>query len=93
VDYDKNDDTNDRPQSRRPVYVVELIGGPDRDRTDDLFHAILVNMLGINDILRHLGDQKGTYGALRSRKSAPVCALFFDNLPPGRRREEVPGKR
>ena len=21
-------------------YVVEIIGGPDRDRTDDLFHAI-----------------------------------------------------
>jgi hypothetical protein len=21
-------------------YVVEIIGGPDRDRTDDLFHAM-----------------------------------------------------
>ena len=22
-------------------YVVEIIGGPDRDRTDDLFHAMI----------------------------------------------------
>ena len=22
-------------------YVVEMFGGPDRDRTDDLFHAIV----------------------------------------------------
>jgi hypothetical protein len=22
-------------------YVIELIGGPDRDRTDDLFHAMI----------------------------------------------------
>ena len=40
--------------------MVDLIGGPDRDRTGDLFHAILDNISGINDMLGNFGDQKGT---------------------------------
>jgi hypothetical protein len=53
-----------------------FIGGPDRDRTDDLFHAILDNTCGINGILGTLEDQKGTQRALHSRKSAPVVPSF-----------------
>jgi hypothetical protein len=34
-------DTNrDTKPERRSSQVVELFGGPDRDRTDDLFHAM-----------------------------------------------------
>ena len=35
-------DTNrDTKPERRSSQVVELFGGPDRDRTDDLFHAMI----------------------------------------------------
>ena len=34
--YDTNHDTNAQPASTRPVQVVGRIGGPGRDRTDDL---------------------------------------------------------
>jgi hypothetical protein len=37
-----------------------LFGGPDRDRTDDLFRAIRDNICGINDIMWNLREQKGT---------------------------------
>jgi hypothetical protein len=47
------------------------IGGPDRDRTDDLFHAIH------NEAFR---GSKGTYRALRSRKSAPIVPSFSIHL-------------
>jgi hypothetical protein len=30
----------DKVAERRVPYVIEIIGGPDRDRTDDLFHAM-----------------------------------------------------
>jgi hypothetical protein len=68
---------------------MSYFGGPDRDRTDDLFHAILDNTFGINDILMNLGEQKGTLRALRSRKSAPVVPSFSIHLSPGRGREEA----
>jgi len=38
--YDTTNDTNAMPRPERPVYPVERIGGPGRDRTDDLFHAM-----------------------------------------------------
>ena len=77
-----------------PAIAVKegLIGGPDRDRTDDLFHAILDNMRRINDILGHLGDQKGAQGALRSRKSARVVLSSSIHLSPRDGREEVLGQ-
>jgi hypothetical protein len=64
----------------KPLLRHGLFGGPDRDRTDDLFHAIRDNTCGINDILRNLGEQKGTLRALRSRKSAPVVPSFSIHL-------------
>ena len=33
-------DTNALSLNARPVYIFDLIGGPGRDRTDDLFHAM-----------------------------------------------------
>ena len=38
--YDTNHDTNALPLNARPVKVIEGFGGPGRDRTDDLFHAM-----------------------------------------------------
>ena len=40
VGYDTNHDTTVSLATVRPVYVVGLIGGPDRDRSGDLFHAM-----------------------------------------------------
>jgi integrase len=38
--YDTSHDTNAVAHGVRPVYVVGEFGGPGRDRTDDLFHAM-----------------------------------------------------
>ena len=48
------------------AYVTDLkaIGGPGRDRTDDLFHAMEDNLNRIMDIHRTQGERKGTLGAL-----------------------------
>jgi hypothetical protein len=45
-------------------YVVEIIGGPDRDRTDDLFHA-----MEARSQLRHRPTQGTTYPFSRMRAS------------------------
>jgi hypothetical protein len=37
--------------------MIDLIGGPDRDRTDDLFHAMQLNINGIKSIDRYLGER------------------------------------
>jgi hypothetical protein len=38
--YDTSHDTNVTTVGTRPVQVVARFGGPGRDRTDDLFHAM-----------------------------------------------------
>src|SRR5215469_9028353 len=38
--YDTNHDTKLTSGTTRPVSLVEGFGGPGRDRTDDLFHAM-----------------------------------------------------
>jgi hypothetical protein len=48
-------------------YVVEIIGGPDRDRTDDLFHA-----MEARSQLRHRPtrwDEQPLFSWMRHRKS------------------------
>src|SRR5437879_13585629 len=37
---DTKHEANARPVSTRPVQLAEGFGGPGRDRTDDLFHAM-----------------------------------------------------
>jgi hypothetical protein len=34
--------------------MLEMIGGPDRDRTDDLFHAILTSARNSLKTLKHI---------------------------------------
>jgi len=48
--YDTNNDTNALPQHSRVAWSVDLIGGPDRDRTDDLFYAITITDWKITNI-------------------------------------------
>ena len=38
--YETNHGTNVAPSNDRPVSIIEIFGGPGRDRTDDLFHAM-----------------------------------------------------
>ena len=38
--YDTNRDIHIRPLNVRPGQIIGLFGGPGRDRTDDLFHAM-----------------------------------------------------
>jgi hypothetical protein len=57
--------------------MIEIIGGPDRDRTDDLFHAIRDNICGINDMLRNLRERKGHTESTALKKKCPSCALVF----------------
>jgi hypothetical protein len=49
---------------RQVVVRKRVVGGPGRDRTDDLFHAIQVNLNGIIDIHGNPRGRKGTLGAL-----------------------------
>ena len=49
-------------------YVVEIIGGPDRDRTDDLFHA-----MEARSQLRHRPTQEGTPASVADQRAEVKC--------------------
>jgi hypothetical protein len=57
-------------------YVVEIIGGPDRDRTDDLFHA-----MEARSQLRHRPTQGGTpsFSRMHGGKSNGHCIHVGNN--------------
>ena len=69
--------------------VVDLIGGPDRDRTDDLFHAMAYNINGIIDICWITGDQEGTP---RSTARMLVCLNLCPRLRPLKRSTLTPNR-
>jgi hypothetical protein len=59
-------------------HLVELtckrIGGPGRDRTDDLFHAIQHNSNRIMDIARNQGSEKALWEHFSRSRCALKCA-------------------
>jgi len=61
--------------------MIEIIGGPDRDRTDDLFHAITPTSCN----LLILGAPAAPQGILKHQKSS---FSTFDNTF-GNAKEEV----
>jgi hypothetical protein len=59
---DTSHDTNCVAPNFRPVKLIEKIGGPGRDRSDDLFHAM-------EQRKSQLADGKG-FNSRRSRQNA-----------------------
>jgi hypothetical protein len=80
-------------------YVVEIIGGPDRDRTDDLFHAMEArSQLRHRPTLRKDSIYSGGQAGISQRCRELICYVVVskDNRVKralGRRRRcfDVPG--
>jgi hypothetical protein len=71
-------DTQKATRRCRQITVKEgLIGGPDRDRTDDLFHAIVCNLNGYRDIDGIVGVRKARRVIQRSCYCVLVCVRVF----------------
>src|SRR5262245_39274591 len=69
--YDTNHDTKPTPLSRS-IYAVVRIGGPGRDRTDDLSHAIELTASNFNSLRGTDGHAKAGKGMDRNI----CCALI-----------------
>ena len=67
--------------------MIEMLGGPDRDRTDEPFHATHGNMLVINGIPRHVGALKRHVRSTALKKKCPSLCPRFRSSSPTRRRE------
>jgi hypothetical protein len=72
-----HDTKHDTPLAGKQ-HLVELtckrIGGPGRDRTDDLFHAIQHNSDRIIDIARNQGSEKALWEHFSRSRCALKCA-------------------
>ncbi len=68
----KRSDTMRRQARKRYLQVVERNGGPGRDRTDDLFHAIELTSSNFNSLRGTDGHAKSLKGTHRNI----YCALI-----------------
>ena len=62
--------------------MIDLIGGPGRDRTDDLFHAMLWVKAHIIDLMR-LMRRINRQNRPNRRYLLPKCYQFFNQWEAG----------